>query len=800
MDDFADKVIIKDLVVRSILGVDSWEIIKRQPVVINVTIHTNISQAGETDHLPHSIHYGVVCKKVTKFAEESNYKSVEALADGIARVCIVDCHAPKVSVRVDKPRALLHASSAGVGITRIKEDYSTFGSHTDVRTSSLLSHQDFIFVKDLNLKTIIGVNPWEREEKQTVIVNLTIYPSFAMGTLQDYVPKPHNYHTIVRTISKVRFNREHVEESKYKTVEAFATALARIAITECHVSKITVRVEKPSALVFASSAGVEITRSISTITSKTLPQLNSIHKGFFRENVKPVSDTSNLQRSDIPNSFHHLVFIALGSNMGDTVDNINSALSKIQEKCNSKILDTSFLYETSPMHITDQARFLNAACKIITDLSPEELLQKLKAIEAEMGRFDVVTIRYGPRPIDLDIIFYDDIEYTSDTLSIPHPRMHEREFVLRPICDIAKGKEHPKLYKTCGQLLNQLLNSLDYDLQGNDIWRVIPIGKSKWRLGSKTFLMGVLNVTPDSFSDGGLYNNVDDAVTRFEKLVLEGADIIDIGGMSTRPNATDIPAEEELSRVLPVIQTIRAKGITNIPISIDTYRATVAERAIAAGADLINDVSGGMLDPEMFSVMANANIPVCLQHMRGDPKSMTHFTQYEDVIIDICYELSERVNHAIQAGVKRWNIIIDPGIGFAKDYSQNFQILRRLSDMISQNSPLEGFPCLLGPSRKGFIGHVIQQSEAKNRVWGTAAACTASVAGGVDILRVHDVKEMVDVVKVADSIWRDVARMQKGIISSPIAIFFAYQELHHDPVIECFNILRNPYYLRSLHR
>ncbi|CAJ0827217.1 6250_t:CDS:2 [Entrophospora sp. SA101] len=706
--NFNDKIIIKNLVVRIIIGVDSWERVKRQPVTINAVIRINVSQAGETDHLSHTVNYGSVCKTITQHAEESTYKSLEALADGLAKICIKEYKVPQITIRVEKPRALLHATSAGVEITRTKEDYGPIEKDPDALPASINNHHDIIFVKDLKVSTIIGVNPWEREEKQIVILNLTTYPSFPVSALQkDHVTKPHNYRTIVRTIIK------HVEQSKYKTVEAFATAVARIAIIECHVNKITIHVEKPSALMFAESAGIEITRSKHDFENEirviTHPYLNPLDDKDHQATSLVVKQDSN-----ISDELKHFAFIALGSNMGDTIVNINEALIQIEKNHGCKILDTSFLYETSPMYITDQPKFLNAACRVATSLDPEALLKKLQEVEYNMGRFEKSYVKY--------------------------------EFVLRPLCDIGKKVEHPKLYKTCGQLLSQLLNSQSYN-SDNVINKILPIRKSTWTWNTKTFIMGIINVTPDSFSDGGLFTSVDDAVNHAEKLVAEGADIIDIGGVSTRPNADDVSVEEEISRVIPVIKAIRSKkGMDNdIIISIDTFRAEVAKKAIEAGADFINDISGGKLDPNMYQVMAEANVPVCLQHMRGDPKTMQKLTQYDNVISDISNELYERVQHAMESGVKRWNIIIDPGFGFAKNYEQNFEILRKLKEFNGENGPFEGFPCLVGPSRKNFIGLATNQPIANKRGYGTAAACAASISGGANVLRVHDVKEMADV-------------------------------------------------------
>ncbi|CAB4441303.1 unnamed protein product [Rhizophagus irregularis] len=721
-----DKIIIKDLEVHNIIGVDSWERVKKQPVIINLIIYTDISKAGDTDHLPYSIDYSSITKSITKFSEESSFKSIEALADAIAKLCITEFHISKVNIRLEKPKALLHAKCAGVEITRTKEDYDELSKSQ----SGGNEYDDRIFVQDLRLNAIIGINPWEREEKQSVIVNLTIYPTYKVDSGKDYVIKPHNYRTIVRTVSK------HVEESKYKTVEAFATSIARIAITECHVNKITIKVEKPSALMFAASAGVEIIRS----------------QTFFNKNISsPQNRRAN--NKDIPEGYNHLAYIGLGSNMGNCVENINEALRLFEPEC--RILDTSFLYETSPMYVVDQPNFINAACKIVTNLDPEELLVKLKNIESNMGRTQ--TIRYGQRPIDLDILFYDDIEYVSSTLTIPHQLMSEREFVLRPLCDIEKGFEHPKLFRTCGQLLSHYLKSPSYS-PDNFVNRILPIKNDKiLKWSTKTFIMGIINVTPDSFSDGGLYINIDSALSHALKLVEEGADILDIGGCSTRPDADDVPIEEEINRVLPVIRAIRSSSnntLSNIPISIDTFHSEVAEKAIQNGANIINDISGGLLDEKIYSISAKYNLPIILQHMRGTPKTMNQLTDYNDLILDISNELYERVKAAINAGVKRWNIILDPGIGFAKKFDQNLEILKRLKEFNGKNSLLEGFPSLIGASRKNFIGKVIDQPIPQNRNWGTAAACTAAISADVDILRVHDVKEMLDVVKVADSIWR----------------------------------------------
>ncbi|NEP19436.1 MAG: dihydropteroate synthase [Leptolyngbya sp. SIO4C1] len=269
--------------------------------------------------------------------------------------------------------------------------------------------------------------------------------------------------------------------------------------------------------------------------------------------------------------------------------------------------------------------------------------------------------------------------------------------------------------------------------------------------GEQTYLMGVLNVTPDSFSDGGQFNSVETALKQAQALAAAGIDILDVGGQSTRPGAAQISLSEELSRVLPVIEAIRADAqLQRVPVSIDTTRAAVARAAIAAGADIINDISGGTYDADMFKAAADTDVPLILMHLRGTPETMQQQTNYDDVMAEIASFLHQQIEVATAAGVARQNICIDPGIGFAKTYPQNLIILRQLRQLEAL-----GCPILVGASRKSFIGWILDRSDPQQRVWGTAAACSAAIANGADILRIHDGAEMADVAKVADAIWRD---------------------------------------------
>lgn len=265
--------------------------------------------------------------------------------------------------------------------------------------------------------------------------------------------------------------------------------------------------------------------------------------------------------------------------------------------------------------------------------------------------------------------------------------------------------------------------------------------------GQRTYLMGVLNVTPDSFSDGGEFNAIATALAQAQALQAAGADIIDIGGQSTRPGAEQISTTEELDRVLPVLQVLRPE--ISVPISVDTARSEVAIAAVKAGADIVNDISGGMFDPQMLPSVAKMGVPIILMHIRGNPQDMQKMTDYQDLMGEICNFLSERIAAAITAGINQAQIIIDPGIGFAKNYEQNLEIFRRLPELKKLNCPI-----LVGPSRKSFIGRILDQPDPKARIWGTAAACCAAIFTGADILRVHDVKQMHDVCLVTDAIFR----------------------------------------------
>jgi len=266
-------------------------------------------------------------------------------------------------------------------------------------------------------------------------------------------------------------------------------------------------------------------------------------------------------------------------------------------------------------------------------------------------------------------------------------------------------------------------------------------------LGKRTLVMGVLNVTPDSFSDGGKFLQPENAIEQAFAIERAGADLLDIGGESTRPGSVETPASEELDRILPVLEALR--GRLKIPISVDTRRAGVAELALRAGAELLNDVSGLKSDPRIAEVAARHGVPLILMHMRGEPRTMQTGGFARNVVKDVIQGLRKSLAAARKAGVAKSQIILDPGIGFGKSFSQNYELLQKLPQLAKL-----GYPLLLGTSRKSFLGATLARDRKpappEERIWGTAATVTASILNGAHIVRAHDVAEMVQVARVAD--------------------------------------------------
>lgn len=286
-------------------------------------------------------------------------------------------------------------------------------------------------------------------------------------------------------------------------------------------------------------------------------------------------------------------------------------------------------------------------------------------------------------------------------------------------------------------------------IEGIEKTREVSIGKTL-RTGKRTLIMGILNVTPDSFYDGGRYASVESALERAREMVEGGADIIDVGGESSRPGSLPVGKDEELSRILPVIKAISDE--MDVPISVDTYRAEVAEEAIKAGAGMVNDITAMGSDENMAGIVREYGVPICLMHMKGTPQNMQKNPHYDDVMAEITKFLHERAEYAMAKGIDEKNIILDPGIGFGKRTGEgiedNCEIIARLAELKSL-----GFPVLVGASRKTFIGN-LSNTRVEERLEGSLGAEAMAIANGADILRVHDVKETKRMAMVVDRILR----------------------------------------------
>ena len=294
-------------------------------------------------------------------------------------------------------------------------------------------------------------------------------------------------------------------------------------------------------------------------------------------------------------------------------------------------------------------------------------------------------------------------------------------------------------------------------IQKKTFW--LKLRSGRLRLGERTLIMGVLNLTPDSFSDGGKFFDVKSAVRHALAMQLDGAAIIDIGAESTRPGSVAISAAEELRRLLPVLEALRGK--LKIPISVDTQKSAVAELALGAGAEIVNDISGLRSDPALAGVAAKYGTPLILMHMRGTPRSMQKGPFARDAMRDVMSGLRKSIATAKAFGVKRSQIVIDPGIGFGKSYSQNYELLAKLSQLAKF-----GYPLMVGTSRKGFLGATLAKNgkpaPAEERIFATAATVVASILNGAHIVRVHDVAEMKQVALVADCVLRPVPPRENG--------------------------------------
>ncbi|EMG46325.1 FOL1 Folic acid synthesis protein FOL1 [Candida maltosa Xu316] len=779
-----DKVFTKDISCTAITGKDAWNRPTPQPITISLSFDTDFHKASELDNLKYSINYAVITRNVTEYMksnEHLNFKSLGNIAQKVSDIGLDQTRGGGsiVDVTIKSTKSEIRADSVEYKIMR--------------NTIGLTPPLDVFKVNKLRLLTIIGVFTFERLQKQIVDIDL----EFKIKDNSNLF-----FHKIIADIVS------YVESSNFKTVEALVSKIGQLTFQNYEgIEEVLAIVTKPNA--FSHVEGVGVSSSMTKENFKGLEpiQVNNVSNSAFNLPVEEEKTSSY--------SGHHTAFIAFGSNSGNQVENIESAM-KLLTKYDIVIESTSSLYISKPMYYLDQPDFFNGVIKVsFNDISPERLLEILKEIEySHLKR--VKEFDNGPRSIDLDIILYDDVTLNTEALIIPHKSLLERTFVLQPLCELLPPDFiHPISAESIHSHLKQLLNDKPQEAvqESSDLLQYIPVPRLspsenvlKFDLTnntSSTLIMAILNMTPDSFSDAGKYYDhaLVDIVKEAERLVADGANIIDIGGVSTRPGSVEPDEEEELRRVVPLVKAIRESSnpeLRNLLISIDTYRSKVAEESLLAGADIINDISMGKYDDKMFDVVAKYGCPYIMNHTRGTPKTMSKLTQYEsntnddliEFIIDpqqghqelslptdtknllngVSRELSLQAFKAISKGVKKWQIIVDPGVGFAKNLHQNLDIIRnasffkkysiQINERVNDDSvkhkyfSFNGLSLLVGTSRKRFLGTLIGKDTPSDRVLATAATVTASIEQNTDIVRVHDVQEMKDVVSVSDAIYK----------------------------------------------
>jgi dihydroneopterin aldolase/2-amino-4-hydroxy-6-hydroxymethyldihydropteridine diphosphokinase/dihydropteroate synthase/2-amino-4-hydroxy-6-hydroxymethyldihydropteridine diphosphokinase/dihydropteroate synthase len=424
-----DAIIVKNLSCSHTVGLDAWTRSKLQPISITVTAYQNIHSAAKTDNLAHSTNYGTLAKAVQQFVTNSTDSGVgedntatcytmEQLVDGIAQHCLLHFDISSIHVQVSKQKGLLFGTGATMEGRRVSGDFG-----------SPLSREYKLSLQQMTIPAILGINPWERKQKQRVMVTLNATFRASCGSANEGEEQKQTAEAVqVDYLTLAQVVYEFVEKSSFKTVEALASHIAQTCLDTFDMDTIVVKVEKPSALTYADAAGVEVTRSASW--------WNSVKNKICAHDASHQLCGEDVMQSKVVNKFRddacHTVFLSLGSNMGQRAQNLSAALKWINESEHSLVVDTSFLYETSPMYYDNQSPFLNAACKVLTKLNPPRFLQFCQMVEDRLGRKRNAE-RNGPRTVDLDILYFDDAEVSSHALDIPHPRLHERKFVLLPL-------------------------------------------------------------------------------------------------------------------------------------------------------------------------------------------------------------------------------------------------------------------------------------------------------------------------------------------------------------------------------
>ena len=786
-----DTVFINNLASIAITGKDAWNRPTPQPITISVSLNTDFHEASVTDNLKYSLNYAVISRNIAEYMkanEHKNFKSLGSIAESVGDIVL------------DENKGGGH--QAVVSIKSNKSEIRTDSIEYKIRRSRVgdIESPDEINVYGLKLLTVIGVFTFERLQRQIVDINISIK-----------LEKNANI-SIHKIIDELTL---YVESSNFKTVEALVMKIGQL-VMQNHgdgIQNVSATVTKPNAITFTD--GVGVSSNMSKASFKDVDPITDV--GTSVDSVSNFNLPTSAEDSKFDKNKEHIAYIAIGSNQENQLSNINDAL-QLLSYYDIKLLATSSLYISKPMYFKDQPDFYNGAIKVsFKDKTPHELLKALKQIEYDHVK-RVKEFENGPRTIDLDILLIDDVILNTDDLIIPHKSMLERTFVLQPLCELfGPDVLHPVSAEPLHNHSRQLITSETNELiqESSNLLQIVPIPRlpdasnplkfDHVENKRKTLLMGILNMTPDSFSDGGknYHKTIDEILENAFQLVEQGADILDIGGVSTRPGSVEPSVEEELDRLLPVVKAIRGSSnnaLSQCVISIDTYRAKIAEECLLSGADIINDISMGLYDDCMFDVIAKYGCPYIMNHTRGTPQTMSKLTTYEsntnediieyltdpvtghhislpkpdveNLINGVSRELGLQILKAFNKGVKKWQIILDPGIGFAKNVSQNINIIKYASAFKNYSMLLNkrdsdnhinhsyvsfnGLCTLLGPSRKKFLGTICNEPVASERVISTAASVMACIQQNTDIIRVHDVSEMKKTCLTGDAIYKGI--------------------------------------------
>ncbi|KAJ2556527.1 trifunctional dihydropteroate synthetase [Coemansia sp. RSA 1933] len=825
-----DKYIVRDLEVRSttLADPDSEE---RCGVLLKITVELYVSAIRHVDYNETElIRYSDICRRITSFAKtDCSLPQLEVFAAGI--VCeFFDCAPQILAVRalVQLPYAVPNVEYVSIDVFHTRNeppkeiwgfDEVKEGSDGDAPTNGYREHQesfhkkcdkikalmdveaekDRIIVKNLSLCTESGFHFWGRHYKQTVNIDLVFYlerpTGLAIDDHQDVPTKGTDFAAVVEATVEL------VENNTFRSVEDMAAAISRTAVRQCGLPEITVHISKPMSVVSVSGEAVEITRA-----ARDFPEAHHMRiisdrdSAAYLERPLQINHYKQFRESTVqtPDDMHD-VYIGMKTSKGDRLGNMYRALYYMRTSLpESRYIESSFLYESPAARGSDGHASLDAAVFIKTNMEPLALHSRLGHIESKIGHGAAISLR---------ILLYGELEFDSDGLTVPPPRLHESRIDLCTLCDFDCSLQHPKLATTVQKLYSRLItrNSFPDDIiqvthlkahrhsKRHSRYKECALQALNPKHQKRTLFMGMLDLRPENADYFDFIYYMSEAFQRVQKLSEGGADIIGISGQLNHPDVAPISAQEEIANIIPLIIHIRNEGIET-PISVETYYAEVAVAALDAGADMICDVTGGLADPAILSLVAKRRCPYIIVHSQDHHHlcpvaSDIHISggHRNDIVCRTRHGLADRIRAALDNGVVRWNIIVDPGVGYVKDGVRDFEMLRRFSQFTARNismpsktrcssyvdsvrqpkrltskdfvseslaTSLVNYPVLFGSSRKSFIDDVTENRVDKYNMCGIAAAITAAIQGGASVVQVHDIAEMSDVVCVSDYIYR----------------------------------------------